>query len=104
MKDIQRRVLEFSEKYNIEINPELRYIDLVSEIGELGKEILKGNNYGEQELIKTENLESEIGDSIFSLLCIANSFDIDVQKCLENVLEKYEQRFEEKGNISSNNI
>lgn len=41
------------KKYDLETSPELRYIDLTSEMGELGKELLKGSNYGKQDFNKT---------------------------------------------------
>ncbi len=34
---VQETVAQMTEKYNLEILPELRYIDLTSEMGELGK-------------------------------------------------------------------
>lgn len=101
MKVIQWKVKEMVKKYDLETSAEIRYIDLVSEIGELGKEILKGNNYGKNEFTKTDNLESEIGDALFSLVCIANGLNIDLESALDGVLIKYNSRFSEKGNIGS---
>ena len=98
---MQEVVKEIVEKYNLETSIELRYIDLVSEIGEVGKEILKSNNYGKKEFLKTDNIELEIGDALFSLICISNSLNIDIYKALNDSIKKYEKRFEEKGNISS---
>lgn len=100
---MQEKVNELIKKYNLESSTEIRYIDLVSEVGELGKEILKGNDYGNKEFVATDNLESEIGDTLFSLICVANGFNIDLNLALENVLEKYEDRFSTKGNIGSGN-
>ncbi len=101
ISEMQNNIKEFTEKYNLEISQELRYIDLVSEVGELGKEILKSTDYGTKENIKTDNLESEIGDTLFSLICIANTNNIDLEKVLTDVLGKYTKRFEEKGTIGS---
>ncbi len=100
---MQEKVNELIKKYNLESSTEIRYIDLVSEVGELGKEILKGNDYGNKEFVATDNLESEIGDTLFSLICVANGLNIDLNLALENVLEKYEDRFSTKGNIGSGN-
>ncbi len=101
MKELQEKVKELVKKYNLETTSELRYIDLVSEIGEVGKEILKGSNYGKQDFSVTENLESELGDALFSLICIANGLNINLENALEIVLNKYENRFSKKGNIGS---
>ena len=61
MNSIQEKVDELIKKYNLESSVEIRFIDLISELGELGKEILKGNEYGKKVFCNTENLESEIG-------------------------------------------
>lgn len=98
---MQEEVKKIVKKYNLETSIESRYIDLVSEVGEVGKEILKGNNYGKKEFLKTENMELEIGDALFSLICISNSLNIDIDKALNDSIKKYEKRFEEKGEISS---
>ncbi len=101
MNDIQEKVNDLIKKYNLENSAEIRYIDLVTEVGELGKEILKGNDYGRKELTNTDNLELELGDVFFSLICVANGLNIDMQNALNSVLEKYKNRFSNKGNIGS---
>lgn len=101
MNSIQEKVDELIKKYNLESSVEIRFIDLISELGELGKEILKGNDYGKKNFCNTENLESEIGDTFFSLICIANGLNIDLKNALDNVLNKYENRFSSNGNIGS---
>lgn len=101
MNSIQEEVNELIKKYNLESSVEIRFIDLISELGELGKEILKGNDYGKKDFCNTENLESEIGDTFFSLICVANGLNIDLKKALDSVLAKYENRFVNNGNIGS---
>lgn len=101
MNSIQKKVDELIKKYNLESSVEIRFIDLISELGELGKEILKGNEYGKKDFCNTENIESEIGDTFFSLICVANGLNIDLQNALDNVLNKYENRFSNNGNIGS---
>ena len=101
MKDIQEKVNEMIKKYDLESSIEIRFIDLVSEFGELGKEILKGNDYGKKDFSNTDNLESEVGDVLFSLICVANGLNIDLKNALDSVLKKYNDRFSDKGNIGS---
>ena len=48
MNSIQKKVNVFNTKYNLGGSVEARFIDLSSEVGELGKEILEGTNYGEK--------------------------------------------------------
>lgn len=100
-KIMQGLVKEMVKRYDLETSPELRYIDLTSEVGELGKELLKATEYGKEEFKKTDNTESEIGDVVFSTICIANSLDIDIEQALIGVMKKYQDRFNNKGSIGS---
>ena len=99
MKDTQRIIRDFNIKYNLRGSIETRFIDLSSEVGELGKEILRGTDYGEKEFSNTDNLESEFGDVLFSLVSVANCVGVDLGVALEEALNKYEIRFKEKGHI-----
>jgi len=101
MANFQKTVAEFVAQHNLQISPELRYIDLVSEIGELGKEILKASDYGAADFQVTENTTGELGDVLFSLACIANSLDVDMEAALATAIEKYSRRFSAKGTIGS---
>ena len=101
MDSIQKKVNDFNTKYNLSGSIETRFIDLSSEVGELGKEILEGIDYGKKEFSKTDNLESEFGDVLFSLVSAANCAGVDLGVALEKVLKKYVDRFNEKGHIGS---
>lgn len=101
MKDAQKIIRDFNTKYNLGGSIETRFIDLSSEVGELGKEILKGTDYGEKEFSNTGNLESEFGDVLFSLVSVANCAGVDLDIALAKVLKKYEDRFDAKGHIGS---
>lgn len=101
MNGVQEKVGELTKKYNLGGSAEIKYIDLTSEVGELGKEILNGSDYGTKEFAATENLELELGDTFFSLIQVANELGIDLETALNKVLEKYESRFNSSGNIGS---
>ncbi len=101
VNDVQERVKRLAEKYNLGGSAEIKYIDLTSEVGELGKEILNSSDYGAKEFTATENLESELGDVLFSLIQVANELGISLDAALEKVLVKYEDRFTSSGNIGS---
>ena len=92
MKNLQKKVLVFVERYNLKHSSEVSALDLVSEIGEVAKEILKSGNYGKNPPQKTAEMKSELGDALYSLITLANSLDIDLEEALNMVLEKYEKR------------
>lgn len=67
----------------------------------INRNFMKKTNYGKQDFIKTENLDLEIGDILFSLIYIANSLNISLSKSLISAIEKYDNRFIQKGTIDS---
>jgi len=101
MIDLQQATAELAQKYGLDAPIIARYTDLVSELGELGKELLVGSNYGANELEMTENTAKEMGDVVFALVLLANSLDLDLETCLNMALEKYHKRFGETGQIGS---
>lgn len=102
MKELQEFVRSFCNEYEMNTSAENRFIDLTSELGEVGKEILKKTNYGKNKFIKTEEFALEMGDLLFSFLALANTCDIDAGKALLEVLEKYRRRLK-KGSAGSEN-
>ena len=60
------------------------------------------SNYGDRPIKYNDNLKMELGDLLYSIITIANVFDIDLDEALNEVLRKYEQRML-KGSPSSDN-
>ena len=68
----------------------------------LAKEILKMSNYGKHPVKYNNQLKMELGDVLYSIITIANVFEIDLDEALNKVLEKYQKRVV-KESPSSNN-
>ena len=51
MEKAQKRVKDFMGEQGLSFSPEARMLDLVSEVGELAKEVLKGSDYGTAPLL-----------------------------------------------------
>ena len=102
MKEIQEKVKKFCEKYNIHHGPEFLTLDIQSELGEVAKEILKSSDYGNKTFEYKEEIKSEIGDLLYSLITLSNHFNIDLDAALNLVLKKYEKRLK-KGSAGSEN-
>ena len=102
MREIQEKIKKFCKENNLESPAEHRVLDTMSELGEVAKEILKMSDYGRKPLEYREELKSELGDLLFSVITIANTFDIDLGEALNMVLKKYEQRLK-KGSAGSEN-
>ena len=97
----EKRVYTFIDDHTLRCGAETRFIDLVSEIGEVGKELLKGTDYNSKELHLSDAMKSEIGDCLFSLFALCQELQIDPEEALANSLAKYKKRFEQHGSIGS---
>lgn len=100
MKEIQQKIKEFCKENNLESPPEYQLLDTMAELGEVAKEILKMSDYGRKPVEFREEIKSELGDVLYSLVTIANTFDVDLEEALEIVLEKYKKRLK-KGSAGS---
>lgn len=102
MKQTQKQILEFCKENNLNAPTVYRMMDVLSELGEVSKELLKSSDYGNRAIETSEDLKSELGDLLFSTIVLANTLDIDLESALENVLEKYKKRLT-KGSAGSEN-
>lgn len=94
----QQKVAAFVTRHDLQTTPEARLLDLVSEVGELAKELLKGNNYGRRDVAPAGAAwQQEIGDVYFALLCLANRTGVELEEALDVVLEKYARRLDQGG-------
>jgi len=103
MKTLQKRVSQFVEKNGLEADVAHRLLDALSELGEVAKEVLKVSHYGSKRFVRTEDFEGELGDVLFSLICIANSTGVDLEAAVVAALKKYELRVAAAGSPSSSN-
>ena len=104
ISELQEQISTLIDKYQLSRDINIRYIDLTSEVGEVGKEILISSNYGnvkEKDIHYSKDLSMEIGDSLFSLFFLCISVDIDLEYAIHKVLQKYENRFEKNKTIGS---
>lgn len=96
----QRRVAAFLDAHDMQSDPEYRVLDLLSEVGEVAKEINESTGYG----ASPETLavaDDELGDALFALLAVCESVDVDAEEALEIAIEKYQRRLEETGSAGS---
>ena len=101
MRDAQQQAADFVREHGLSLSAQGRFIDLVSEIGELGKEILKATGYETEPFTNHKEITQEMGDCLFSILCLCSCLGLDAQDALELALQKYEERFVEKGHVGS---
>ena len=79
MNEAQKKVQSLCKKNNLSSSVEHRVLDVVSELGELSKEILKASNYGKSRYIANEKVKleykSQLNDKLFS-----NMLDENMEK------------------------
>lgn len=100
MKDLQSEIKQFCKDNSMEAPIEHRVLDLMSELGEVSKEILKMSSYGTKPLGESKELEGELGDALYSLVTVANYFDINLEEAVKGALAKYKRRLQ-KGSAGS---
>lgn len=94
MQDLQKEVDEyisqFKEGY---FSPLAMLARLTEELGELAREV--NHYYGEKPKKETETekeIEEELGDLLFVLICMANSLNVDLEKAHDLVMNKFRTR------------
>ncbi len=67
---------------------------IMEELGELAREVNSLEGFKPKKVIKRgkSNLGEELADLLFSIICVANFYEIDLSKELENVIDKYSER------------
>lgn len=90
MKKYQKEVDKFVQQFDPAYwKPHETLARLVEEVGELAREI--NHKFGPKKKKATEKdneLEDELADILFTLICIANSLDIDLDAGFKRVMDK----------------
>jgi NTP pyrophosphatase (non-canonical NTP hydrolase) len=101
MNELQEKVRKFCRQHGLEMPPEQRMLDLVSEIGEVAKEMITASDYGKKAPEYSEEMKGELGDLFYSLIAVANKLNVDLEEALDMVLVKYQKRIEKNGSPES---
>lgn len=76
---------------------------LVEETGELAKEVNSLEGYKPKKSDDSDiDIEMELGDILFALICIANHYHIHLDEALEKVMAKYDVRDMDRWTLKSN--
>jgi NTP pyrophosphatase (non-canonical NTP hydrolase) len=102
LPEFQRAAANFVAEHGIEAPVQARLLDLSSEVGELSKEYLKSTNYGYEPFEEPpDGWQDELGDVLFSLVCLANSTGVNLDAALQGALDKYKERLRRGGDAGS---
>jgi len=104
IQEAQQLVDEWIKKYGVRYFNELTNMTILTEeVGEMAR--VMARKYGEQSFKEGEkdNLEEEIADVFWVLICIANQTGVDLTKALEKSIEKKTNRDKER-HINNNKL
>ena len=101
MNDEQRKVQNLLDDLGYDHPVHSRVLDLLSELGEFGKEVLLASDYGSTEPAVGREMIEEFGDLYFSVLTVANSLGVELDQLLDSTIRKYRDRAEATGGIGS---
>ncbi|AFZ67269.1 putative pyrophosphatase [Deinococcus peraridilitoris DSM 19664] len=99
--EAQESTAAFLKAHHLEAGPVTRLLDLLSELGEVAKAHLNATDYGARPFVPGEQWAGELGDTYFSLLCLAHASGVDLDAALHVVLAKYRRRLEQQGHTGS---
>jgi NTP pyrophosphatase (non-canonical NTP hydrolase) len=99
MHDHQVIVKRFVTQNQLDYSVEARMLDLISEFGELSKEVLKNTNYVIDPFEANAKCVEGFGDVYFSLLALAEAANIDLDKALHKAVEQYAVRISAAGGL-----
>jgi NTP pyrophosphatase (non-canonical NTP hydrolase) len=101
MTNWQRQVAVFARHHDLLYDPSTHALDLVSEVGEVAKEVLLSTDYGRRTPQIRPQLVDELGDALYSLLALTEACGVDAGGALDIALEKYERRLAKRGEPGS---
>ena len=98
LEEAQHKVDEWIKKYGVRYFNELTNMAILTEeVGEVAR--IMSRRYGEQsekESDKAKKLDDELADVLFVLICIANQTGVNLEKALEENLQKKTSRDSER--------
>ena len=97
IEEAQQQVDQWIRRYGVRYFSELTNMAvLTEEVGELAR--VMARKYGDQSFKQGEkdNLDEEIADVLWVLICIANQTGVDLTRALERSIEKKTRRDKER--------
>jgi NTP pyrophosphatase (non-canonical NTP hydrolase) len=93
LKSIQKAVDDWIGQFEEGYWPPLSMLAaVVEETGELARELNDRAGYKKKRAPDFTNLGLELADVLFSLVCIANYYHVDLDSAFKDALDKYSKR------------
>jgi len=93
LKGIQEKIDDWIKDHGGYWSPLAMLSAIMEERGELAREINDLEGFKPKKRIKkSPDLGEELADLLFSIICLANHYDIDLDSHLESIIAKYTKR------------
>ena len=97
LEQYQKEVAELVKKFNFNWSTYVQFIHLVEEVGELGEALTvkqgdRKAGSGEKALADHGDIEEEIGDVLFSLIDLANRYNLNLDRIVEETFKRYQKK------------
>ena len=93
LKTVQKIVDDWINQFEEGYWPPLSMLAaIVEETGELAREINDTEGFKKKRRPDNASLRLELADLLFSIICIANYYHIDLDEAFKDILEKYTKR------------
>lgn len=93
LSNIQNRIDEWIKDHGGYWSPLAMFTSIIEECGELAREINYLEGFKPKKPSETEgNISEELADLLFSIICLANHYKVDLGDSLTQVLKKYTTR------------
>ena len=99
----QRKVATFAQHQQLDAPAFARLLDVASEVGELAKEMLTVTDYGRHPFVPSDGWQAELGDVLYALLSLANVTHVDMERALDDAMDRYGRRIAARGGPESLN-
>jgi NTP pyrophosphatase (non-canonical NTP hydrolase) len=97
LKQIQKLVDDWIKQHGGYWPPLSILSAIMEELGELSREINFLEGYKPKSIeMKESSLKEELADLLYSIICIANYYKVDLDHELNKVIEKYSKRDSER--------
>ncbi|WP_040407949.1 nucleotide pyrophosphohydrolase [Allofustis seminis] len=94
IKEMQRQVDEYIQQFKVGyFEPLALLARITEEVGELSREI--NHFYGSKPKKSTEDyktIDEELADVLFTVICMANALDIDLESAFLSTMDKFKVR------------
>src|SRR4028119_838823 len=91
---------EFVARHHLETQPAFSLLDIMSELGEVAKELLKATDYGRQPgSPEAERMRDEIGDLMFGVAYLSTLYNVDPEAAMWESVRKFERRLDRKRGV-----